>query len=149
MGKKEDQIHADAKKAIRPWHPVALLFKTKAGKAVLPGRHHPTEFLPNGWPDDTLLIRGRIVGVEIKSENDRMQDSQAMMSRSWWIAGCPVVIVRKGPDLIDRLKEVLPQEVLEMPTKEEIALFKEAHSKEWVKRPKDWLRHRGWLPDGV
>lgn len=149
MGKKEAQIHAAAAKAIKPWHPVALLFKTKAGKAVLPGRRHPTEFLPNGWPDDTLLIRGRIVGVEIKSENDRIQDSQVMMSRSWWIAGCPIVIVRKGPDLIDRLKEVLPPEVLEPPTKEEIALFKEAHSEKWVKRPKDWLRHRGWLPAGV
>jgi hypothetical protein len=149
MGKREEDIRKRARLALKPWHPVAVMFETKAGKATLPGRKHPTQFLPNGWPDDTLLIRGRAVGVEIKSEKDRLRPEQAKMARVWWCAGCPVIIVREGPDIIDRLREVLPPEVMEPPTAEEKALFKEAHSEKWVKRPKDWLRHRGWLPKGV
>jgi hypothetical protein len=149
MGKRESNIRAQTRLALKPWHPVAVLFETKAGKAVLPGRRYPTTFLPNGWPDDTLLIRGRAVGVEIKSEKDRLQPDQASMARIWWIAGCPVIIVREGPDLIDRLTEVLPPEVLEPPTDQELALFREAHSAKWSERPKQWLRHRGFLPAGV
>lgn len=149
MGKREDEIHARAALAIQPWHPVAVLFKTRAGKATLPGRSHPTTFLENGWPDDTLLIRGRVVGVEIKSERDRLRQDQAEMARTWWIAGCPVIVVREGPDVIDRLREVLPPAVMKPPTARERALFAEAYSDEWVNRPKKWLQHRGWMPRGL
>lgn len=109
----------------------------------------PVEFLPKGWPDDMLLIRGRLAGLELKSKNDRLRHDQAKMARNWRCAGIPIVYPRTGDDLLELLAEVFPPEVLAPPAEEEWALYREAISKKWKDDPKGWLRHHGWLPAGV
>lgn len=144
MGAREKAVEKQVKIEAQRWHPVGAIFRTAAGG----GRPAPgapwLEFLPEGWPDYTFLLRGRILGVETKAKRGRLEPSQVKMMRAWHIAGCPIIAPRSGAEFVEGVRRAMP-DVCHLPTEEEVALFRDAYAAEWKDDPKAWLKKEGAL----
>lgn len=132
-----------SKAASRRWHPVGLVYRINTGKGTPPGASHMIHFAPKGWPDDVLLLRGRLAGLEVKTKNGRPEESQLIMARSWWLAGVPYFFVRSPEEMFAAVEAHFPEEVWADPAPEEISRFREAMAE--PKDPGAWLRAQGYL----
>jgi hypothetical protein len=137
MGVKESKIEQDIFLRAQKWHPVGLMFTTKAGGGRPNPRSPWIDFLPEGWSDRTFVIRGHMVGVEVKTKTGSPEKSQLIMARKWALAGIPMIYPRSADEFEELLHLVLPAHIVALPTDEEMALFKEAHAD---KNPRPWLK---------
>ncbi|WHZ36529.1 hypothetical protein [Sagittula sp. MA-2] len=141
----ESKVVADMRKAVsRRWCGVAALYRSQAGSGF-PSKKSPSriEFLPVGWPDTTLLIRGRIMGVEAKTKTGRPEESQLKMARNWRLWGVPYVFPRSVDELMEAIETEFPPEVWADPTAEERDRFRQAMAQK--DDPRAWLTAEGFL----
>lgn len=139
----ESRIFAEMKKAVyKRWCGVAALYRSQAGSGF-PNKKSPSrmEFLPVGWSDGSLLICGRLKGLEAKTETGRPEESQLKMARNWRLWGVPYVFPRSLDELMEAIEAEFPPEVWADPTPEEIARFREAMKDD----PRTWLETQGYI----
>lgn len=116
------QMEVDGSKR---WNGVGVIYRINAGKGTPPRASRPIQFAPPGWPDLVLLLRGRMVGVEVKTEDGTPKDSQRAMAKIWWANGTPYIFARSSKEMFALVEQVLGPELAAPASKEEIAAWKE------------------------
>ena len=61
-------------------------------------------FLPEGWPDMTVVVKGRVVLMELKAKGGKLRSGQEQFKRTLMFLGFPVDTVksfRKARELMD------------------------------------------------
>lgn len=97
--------------------PGVLAYRTAAVCCYLPGpggTMRPVWPLPPGWPDLTLFVAGRVLGVEVKAPRLRRRDgtarlrpSQDAMRAAWLAQGCGWVTATSVEEVVVVVRRML------------------------------------------
>ncbi|WP_132545411.1 hypothetical protein [Rhodovulum euryhalinum] len=129
--------------AKRRWHPVGMVYRINPGLGTPPGSAHLMRYAPEGWPDQVLLLRGRLAALEAKTKRGRPEESQLRMARQWWLAGVPYFFPTSPEHMFELVERHFPAEVWADPTPEERARFREAFAD--AEDPRPWLEANGYM----
>lgn len=84
--------------------PGVIIMRNAVSYATRPGMTHPELFgLGKGTPDLVCIVRGHVVGLELKAARGRLSEEQARCHEAWRAAGAHVYIVKT----IDQAREAL------------------------------------------
>jgi hypothetical protein len=65
-----------------------------------------TNVIRNGWPDFGVIVKGKLVGIEVKSEGDYLRDYQINTHKLLRKAGIDVIVV-KGDEYLCSIQKQL------------------------------------------
>lgn len=83
------------------FHPEGVAWRINSGKArAMENPRRLIDMAPAGWPDLVCLLRGQMIGLEVKTASGAPESSQLEMARTWRTAGGVYLFVTSPEDAI-------------------------------------------------
>lgn len=96
----EDQL-MDAVKVAIGCMPGVIVMRNEVGRATAMGTSYPKLYgLGEGSPDLVCIVRGRWLGLELKTPKGRLSAAQEGCHAAWRMAGAVVVVVRSVAEAV-------------------------------------------------
>lgn len=96
----EDQL-MDAVKVALGCMPGVIVMRNDVARATATGTNYPKLYgLGEGSPDLVCIVRGRWLGLELKTPAGRLSEAQERCHAAWRMAGAVVVVVRSVAEAI-------------------------------------------------